>query len=100
MTKAAILRRQCRRAMNQLVKRFGYPESSFDIPTAKENGYDVLPGTPIYWTPPSYYEGESDYRPARDEYDFNLMVETVNWDAMARQDYMRHKYPSVLRGPR
>ncbi len=88
MSKLAIVRRQCKRAMRQLIKRFGYDENSFEIPSEDEV-HDVLPGTPIYWTPPSYYGGESDSRLARDEYNHMLMVHETNWDAIARQDAVR-----------
>ncbi len=91
MSGRAILRRQCKRAMRQLIGRFGYSENSFEIPTSKDNAHDVLPGTPIYWTPPSYYERESDCRPALEEYRYMRTMYEIDWAAMARRDEICRK---------
>lgn len=92
MSPLAILRRQSKRAMRQLMKRGGYRESSFEIPSTRDNSLDVLPGTPIYWTPPSYYEGESDCLTALDEYRQLVVTEKIDWSGLHRQDYLRERY--------
>lgn len=95
MSHEAIIRRQSIRAMRQLIARFGYPRDSFEIPTTRDNCLDALPGTPVYWTPPSYYEGESDCRVAVTEYRMMVIESGIDWSAVARWDYIRDKYARI-----
>ncbi len=85
MSRDAIVRRQCKRAMRQLITDFGYSADYFDVPTDKNNEYDVLPGTPIFWSPTDY-NGETDSRKATEELqNMRMGCDEKYWRREARQ---------------
>lgn len=91
MTGRAILRRQCIRAKRTLMKRWPrqYDESCFE--DAHAGAYDELKGTPMFWSEPSYYEGESDCKPAVDELRWMVFAVETDWAKMARQMEIRDR---------
>lgn len=88
MTKLAVLRRQCRRAKRTLMRRWPreYYEERFEDAKGE---YDLLDGTPVVWSEPDYYSGESDYKTAVDELRFLQWCESTDWNRIARQVFAR-----------
>lgn len=99
MSGKAILRRQCKRAMRQLIVRFGYRETDFEVPTTKDNNMDVLPGTPIYWWSTDYESSECDCTTALDQYRGIMSQNRIDWAELMRQNNLRDKYDAMRRFP-
>lgn len=98
MSPKAILRRQCVRAMRQLIARFDYSESDFEIPVDGSD-MDVLPGTPIYWWKSCYESGEFDCTTALDQYRSIVAEDKIDWAETMRQDSLRERYEMMRRHP-
>lgn len=92
MTKAAVLRRKCRRAKRAMMRRWPnvYTEECFE--TVENDGCypGLLPGTVIFWH--DCGDGEADYEPASRQLRHMVMVETTNWDRLAREMEIRTRF--------
>ncbi len=86
-----ILKKQCKRAREVLIQYHGVKPDCFssangsesiDTPHGMEKRFDrrgwlepgLLRGTPVYWSEPSYYEGESDC-----QLPTSLLAEIIMW---------------------
>jgi hypothetical protein len=71
-----------------------YHEEYFE--TAERGAFDLLPGTPVYWTDPCGF-GESDYRPAAEELRHLLGDLSIDWARLAKQDEIRYRFERLIR---
>lgn len=99
MSPKAILRRQCIRAMRQLLKHSGYSEEQFEIPTRADNDHDVLPGTPMYWWKCSHEYDEYDCKTALEQLHYERSMSYIDWSRMAEEDRLRDRYREMRLHP-